>query len=217
MTQVIVRSSANINSGGKTRVAAFTHGGLLLAAALIFPRLMNQIPLACLAAVLLVVGYKLASIKLFRSMWAKGLTQFLPFIATIVAIVMTDLLTGIAIGMALAGFFILYRNYQLPFHMRKHTHEDGRPEVEIIFSEEVSFLNRGRIIHAFQEMQDGTRVILDMRRVVTIDPDVEDAIEDFLTHAPTVDVTVEIHRAETGAFPAPSAPSAPDRLRPAAA
>jgi MFS superfamily sulfate permease-like transporter len=196
VTQVIVRSSANITSGAKTKLSAFVHGLFLLVAVLVFPKLMNQIPLACLAAILLVIGYKLARIELFREMWAKGANQFIPFTVTIAAIVFTDLLMGIGIGLAVAAFFILYRNYQLPFHAKKSTDESGRPRLELLFSEEVTFLNRGRIIHAFQEIEDGTHLVLDLTRVVSIDPDVEDAIADFVAHAPTVDVEVEVRERE---------------------
>jgi MFS superfamily sulfate permease-like transporter len=193
VTQVIVRSSANINSGAKTKLSALVHGLFLVSAALLFPGLMNRIPLACLAAILLVVGYKLARISLFKAMYRKGVSQFLPFMVTVVAIVLTDLLMGIGIGMVVAFFFVLYNNFKLPFHHEERV-VDGRREVEIVFSEEVSFLNRGRIMKALDEVPAGVRLILDESRVVTIDPDVEEVIDDFKEHARTLDIEVEIRR-----------------------
>ena len=191
VTQVIVRSSANINSGGRTKLSALVHGIILLAAAVAFPGLINRIPLACLAAILLVVGYKLARISLFKAMYKKGISQFLPFIVTVIAIVAIDLLMGIGIGMAVAFFFILFNNYKLPFH-RDERDVDGRKEYTLTLSEEVSFLNRGRIMHTLDEIPHGSRLVLDRTRVMTIDPDVEEVIENYKAHAQTIGVDIEI-------------------------
>ena len=209
VTQVIVRSSANINSGGRTKLSAFLHGGMILAAILIFPGLMNRIPLACLAAILLVVGYKLARISLFQSMWKKGFSQFVPFVVTVVAIVFTDLLLGIGIGMAVAIFFILYNNFNLPFHSTERD-VDGRKEVTLLLSEEVSFLNRGRIMMALEAVPDNGKLILDRSRVVSMDLDVQDVINDFMKHAAgeaniEVDIRTRPHVADLGLAEEPKA------------
>ena len=125
LTQVIVRSSANIESGGKTRLASFIHGVLLLACVAAIPGLLNEIPLASLAAILLVIGYRLARVSLFKTMWKEGFWQFVPFIVTIVGLIFTDLLKGIMLGMAVAFFEILIYNYQLDLY-REETAEGIR-------------------------------------------------------------------------------------------
>ena len=102
MTSVIIRSSVNIASGGETRLASFVHGVILLGAVALFPVALSMIPLACLAGILIVIGFKLASPKLFKEMWAAGATSFIPFVVTVAAIVLTDLLVGIMIGLAVA-------------------------------------------------------------------------------------------------------------------
>ncbi len=198
VTQVIVRSSANINSGGKTKTAAFIHGAFIVLAVLLFPQLMNMIPLSCLAAVLIVVGFKLARISLFVQMYKKGQSQFLPFAVTVAAIVFTDLLIGIGIGMAVAMFFVLYNNFRLPFHINHRKDEEGREVYEFLLSEEVSFLNRGRIMRALYDVPKGSHIILDRSRVVSIDPDVVEVINDFRQHVETHgDVVLEIREAKS--------------------
>lgn len=118
ITQVIVRSSTNIQSGGKTKTSAILHGFILLGSAMMIPKLLNLIPLSSLAAILLMVGYKLAKPTLFKQIFKTGWTNFIPFIVTIAAIVLTDLLMGIGIGMAVAVFFVLYENYKKPFFLK---------------------------------------------------------------------------------------------------
>src|SRR5690606_2552934 len=141
ITQVIVRSSANIQSGGKTKLSAIIHGFLLLGSLLLVPSLLRLIPLASLAAVLFVVGYKLAKPDLFVAMWRKGRYQFIPFAATVAGVVFTDLLTGVMIGMAIGIFTILYTNYRVPFHFDPDKYLPGEP-IRIELSEDVSFLNK---------------------------------------------------------------------------
>jgi MFS superfamily sulfate permease-like transporter len=114
ITQVIVRSSANIQSGGRTKASAFIHGALLLICAYAIPKVLNMIPLAALAAILLIVGWKLAKPALFIAMWKKGQSEFIPFTVTVAGIVLTDLLTGIALGLVVAIVYILWDNFKLP-------------------------------------------------------------------------------------------------------
>lgn len=188
VTQVIVRSSANIGSGGKTKISTIFHGLLLLACAILIPGLLNRIPLACLAAVLLVVGYKLAKISLFKSMYRMGWEQFLPFIVTVLAILFTDLLRGIAIGMVLAIFFILRKNYRTSYFFHKEDVHEGE-QIRIILSEEVTFLNKASIQLMLEELPKNSSVLIDGSRSVNIDYDVLEIIHNFREHgAPEMNI-----------------------------
>lgn len=181
VTQVIVRSSANINSGGKTKLSAIIHGLLLVSCALLIPTFLNKIPLACLAAVLLTVGYKLAKVSLFKSMYKIGWDQFIPFIVTVVAILFTDLLKGIAIGMVVAIFFILRRNFRTSYFFHKENVHEGEV-IRIKFSEEVTFLNKASIQLMFEELPENSKVLLDGTGSVNIDYDVLEIIQNFREH-----------------------------------
>lgn len=181
ITQVIVRSSANIQSGGRSKLSAILHGAFLLIFVSLLPGILNLIPLASLAAILFVVGYKLARPALFKQMWNQGLSQFLPFIITIVAIVRTDLLTGIGLGMVAAIFAILRAHYQNShfLHLSESDDESGLHEVSIELAEEVTFLNKGAILKELKAIPAGSVVRLDATRSVFIDPDVLEIIADF--------------------------------------
>ncbi|HCQ15483.1 MAG TPA: hypothetical protein DIU20_04425, partial [Cryomorphaceae bacterium] len=194
ITQVIVRSSANIQSGGRTKASAFIHGLFLLVTVIFIPHLLNLIPLASLAAILFLVGYKLAKPSLFKQIYAMGHAQFIPFIVTIVGIILTDLLTGIGLGMVVAIFYILYNNYKVPYHFNKEQvgNVKGEP-IRIELSEDVSFLNKAGILHTLTQLPDNARVIIDASRTRSMHPDVTEIIEDFKENAKTrnIDITVE--------------------------
>ncbi|MEY2905316.1 MAG: hypothetical protein RJA52_1332 [Bacteroidota bacterium] len=175
ITQVIVRSSANIQSGGKTKMAAILHGILLLFAAMLIPSLLNLIPLATLAAILFMVGYKLAKPSLFKQIYRLGWIQFIPFIITVGGIVFTDLLTGIALGMAVAIFYILRQNFRNPYFIA----EDVVDVIHIKLSEDVSFLNRATIMKTLSEISNNSNVIIDASYSSSIDYDVYEIIRDF--------------------------------------
>jgi len=181
ITQVIVRSSANINSGGKTKAATVVHGVLLLVSVVLLVRFMNLIPLATLASVLLLVGYKLSKVGLYRSMFKLGWDQFLPFAVTIVAILFTDLLKGIAIGMAMAFYFILMRNYKFSYHKRSEQTEEGET-VTLQLSEEVTFLNKGSIQLTLNHLPDNCTVVIDGSGSQNVDYDVMEVIQNFRDH-----------------------------------
>lgn len=191
ITQVIVRSSANIQSGGKTKASAFIHGLLLLISVMTIPVALNLIPLASLAAILFVVGYKLAKPVLFKEMYRKGRAQFIPFIVTILGIIFTDLLIGIALGLVVAIFHILWNNYKTPYHFDPQAYVPGEP-VTIQLSEDVSFLNKAGIMHTLEQLPDATKVIIDASKTQTIHPDVIEIIEDFRENARTRGVEVEL-------------------------
>ena len=190
VTQVIVRSSANIQSGGKTKMASFTHGILILLSAMLIPGVLNMIPLSSLAAILFLVGYKLAKPSLFKEMALKGNAQFYPFVVTILGIVFTDLLIGIGIGLALAVFLILYKNFTTPFSFRED-HQPGKP-IEIKLGENVSFLNKAGIMQALSVIPPGSRVVLDATASKYIHPDVVEILDDFKIHADKTGIELEI-------------------------
>ena len=177
ITQVIVRSSANIAAGGQSKLAAIVHGLLLLISVLFLGSVLNMIPLATLAAILVLVGYKLAKWSLFVEMYRKGLAQFIPFISTIVAVLLTDLLKGIGIGILISIFYILKRNFQNHF-----SKEETRDEYKIILAEEVTFLNKGGILDALQQCKN-KRVIIDASRTISMDSDVLESLKEFKMNA----------------------------------
>lgn len=190
ITQVIVRSSANIQSGGKTKMASFFHGILLLISAMSIPFVLNMIPLASLAAVLLVVGYKLAKPALFKEMFQQGWLQFVPFVVTIVAIVFTDLLTGIGIGMAVAVFFILLNNYRVPYFFRREKNSDGEEIIKIKLSEDVSFLNKAGVLRMLENIPKGSTVEINAEHTMNMDYDVKEIIDNFKKSADFKDIKV---------------------------
>lgn len=191
ITQVIVRSSANIQSGGRTKLSAILHGVLLLAAVVAAPALLNLIPLATLAAILLVVGYKLAKPSLFAAMYQLGPYQFIPFVITVVGILVTDLLVGIGLGMAVAVFFILLTNYRNPYFVDARPHKPGEV-VRLSLSEDVSFLNRATIMRTLNAIPPGTRVEIDATRSVNIDYDVYEILRGFEQRAKLVNIDLTI-------------------------
>jgi MFS superfamily sulfate permease-like transporter len=183
VTAVIVRSSANVTSGAKTKMSAIFHGVLLVLSVLLIPGLLNLIPLACLAAILLQVGYKLAKISLFKNQAKLGWDQFLPFLITILGIVIFDLLIGIGLGMGVAIVYILLRNFQNSHVLKARENVDSPDTLRIILSEEVSFLNKGSLIKTLDEIPDGKHVIIDGSNSKIIDYDVLEVIENFRINA----------------------------------
>lgn len=181
VTQVIVRSSANINSGGKSKLSTILHGVLLFLCVILIPNVLNLIPYASLAAILMMVGYKLSSIGLYKKMYALGWDQFLPFIATIIGVLMTDLLKGIGIGLVFAVFFILRKNYKNNYKIEKND-ENGFPLIRIKLSEEVTFLNKGSILQSLYEVPDNSHLIIDGSNSKAIDFDVLEVIQEFKVH-----------------------------------
>lgn len=178
LTSVIVRSSVNINAGGETKLSAVTHGILLLVCVAFLPAWLNMIPLACLAAILLVTGIKLASPALVRQMWAEGRYQFVPFVLTVTAIVLTDLLVGVLLGLVVSLGFILASNVRRPLRRVVEKHVGGEV-IRIELANQVSFLNRAALDQAFNQVPRGGHLLLDARGTDYIDPDVLGLIRDF--------------------------------------
>ena len=190
VTSVIVRSSVNVNAGNKTRLSTVVHGLLLVGCVLLVPSLLNRIPLASLGAILVMTGFKLASPKLLKQMWDEGRPQFLPFVVTVVAIVATDLLKGIAVGLLVAVGFILHSNLRRPLRRVMEKHVTGEV-LRIELSNQVSFLNRAALESTLHGVPRGGHVLLDASSTDYIDPDILDLLEDFRnTTAPAHGVEV---------------------------
>lgn len=178
ITSVIIRGSVNIHAGAKTKLSAILHGVLLLVTVVALPTALNRIPLSCLAAILLVTGFRLASPKLIRKMWASGRDQFLPFAVTVLAIVFTDLLIGLGIGMAVSLGFILNRQFSRPFRRIDEKHLLG-DVLTIELPDQVSFLNQTAIERVLEDIPRGRHVVLDARRTEYIDPDALALIHEY--------------------------------------
>lgn len=191
MTAVIVRSSANIAAGGQSKMSAFVHGVFLLLSVLFLAGFLNQVPLSALAAVLLMVGYKLTKPTLFKNQFKLGHEQFIPFVVTVLAILFTDLLVGILIGLAVGVFFILKANYKSPYFYHKEEQRD-KDIIRIKLSEHVSFLNKASIVLTLEHLPGNSHVIIDGENSEYIDYDVLEAIQEFKKTAHERNIFVEI-------------------------
>lgn len=192
ITTVIVRSSLNINAGARTKVAAITHGSMLLISVALFPAVLNLIPLSCLAAILLITGVKLASPKLVTRAWREGFDRFVPFAVTVLSIVLTDLVSGLLIGMVTSVGFILWSNVRQPLRQVVEKHMGGEV-IHIELANQVSFLNRAALDRTLNEIPPGGHVLLDARNTDYIDPDVLSMIRDFKEYsAPAHGVEVSL-------------------------
>ncbi len=191
VTQVIVRSSTNIQSGVRTKLSAILHGVILLICAMMIPHVLNLIPLASLAAILLMVGYKLAKPRLFLETYAQGMRQFVPFTVTVVGILLTDLLLGIGIGLSVAIFYILYHNYKKPFLFESGRHLQGN-NIRLELAEDVTFINKASIQRTLSQIPDGSKVTVDASKSVHIDQDVLEIIEEFKTSAPHRNIQLKL-------------------------
>ena len=178
MTSVVVRTSANNAAGAKSKMSAIIHGILLLVSVLAIPSILNKIPLATLAAVLLLVGYKLANPKTIKHFWDKGKYQFIPFIATFVAVVFTDLLKGVALGMIISVIFVLKGNMKRAYNFRKEEYHDG-DIIHIDLAQEVSFLNKSAIKSTLLAIPENSKVVINATDTVYIVHDVLDLIREF--------------------------------------
>jgi carbonic anhydrase len=192
VTSVIIRGSVNVNSGAETRLSAIIHGMLLLVCVMFVPYLLNMIPLSCLAAILLMTGFKLASPKLLVSTYREGWPQFLPFVITVVAIVSTDLLIGISIGMFVSLLFILASSLSVPVRQIIEKHVGGEIR-HIELANQVSFLNRAALERTLRSAPSGSQILLDARRTNYIDPDILSLIREFKdVTAPALEVQLSL-------------------------
>ncbi len=194
ITQVIVRSTVNVQAGAQTRGSAIMHGLLLLVCIASVPQLLNLIPLSVLAAVLLVTGYKLSKPALFRAMWSYGPHQFLPFVVTVLGVVFTDLLMGVGMGLAVAIFILLQANYRNSHFLRIEEGLTGRERhvITMHLAEEVTFLNKAAIKKELAQIPDGSVLIIDQSNCVYLNHDVAEIIAGFARTAAQRGITVEI-------------------------
>lgn len=194
MTAVIVRSSANVNAGGKTKLSVVLHGFLLLLALFAFPAILNHIPLPTLAAILVVTGYKLCKPSLFLEHKKRGSSQLIPFLTTVVAILLTDLLVGIIIGMSVSLFFLLRRSRKINRSLTCDigTHQGNRA-VKISLNEQVTFLNKPALLSTFDRIPENSHVIIDGTGAKFIDIEVLDLIKDFCSKAGRLNIRPVLH------------------------
>lgn len=192
ITQVIVRSSANISFGAKTKISAILHGFFLLISAVTIASVLNMIPLSSLAAILFMVGYKLAKPSLFKQMFKLGGEQFVPFIVTIIAILATDLLKGITAGMIVGGFYALLHSYRNSYHLKDViTSENGQQIHHLVLAEEVSFFNKASVVNALDSIPANSKVIIDCTNSKSIAYDVVELIKEYEINSKTKNITVE--------------------------
>jgi len=192
LTSVIVRSSANSGAGAKSKMSTIIHGILLLVSVLAIPMILNKIPLATLAAILILVGYKLAKPATFKHFWKKGKYQFVPFIATLLAVVFLDLLKGVALGIIISVIFVLKGNLKRAYYFRKEEYADG-DVIHIDLAQEVSFLNKAAIKETLNQIPENSKVIIDAKDTVYIAHDILDLIHEFkTTKAPDNNIKVKL-------------------------
>ncbi len=192
ITQVIVRSSANIQSGGKTKASAIIHGMLLLISVVLIPGLLNMIPLSVLAAILLIVGFKLAKPGLFKVMYGLGWKQFVPFMVTVLGIVFTDLLIGIGMGLAVGIVVILIKSYQNSHFLHVEDNSNGRHKIKMTLAEEVTFFNKGAILKELDQLPVNSFLELDVRKTRYLDNDIIEILEDFAIKAKNRNIDIKL-------------------------
>lgn len=204
ITQVVVRSSANIQSGGRTKMSAILHAVWLLLAVVFIPNLLNLIPLAVLAGVLFIVGFKLAKPSLFASMFKLGSSQFLPFIVTVLGIVLTDLLTGIGLGLLVGLAVVLINSFKNSHFLHTIRSEEGLEKyIKMTLAEEVTFFNKGAILKSLNEIEPDTNLEIDIRKSKFLDYDILEILQDFAIKAKNRNINIVIV-SKLGEFENPS-------------
>jgi len=195
MTSVIVRSSANVYAGGRTRIASISHGLFLFISVLAIPSILGMIPLASLAAILILVGYKLANVKLIKQVWASGYDQFLPFAITVLGVVMFDLLTGVLIGTVVGLIVVLIMNHHLAFTLIK-----DNEAYYLRFAKDVTFLQKIAMKRELARLPDNSDIIIDGGGSMFIDHDIIEMLEDFRRSARDRHIKIELRNFPTTKF-----------------
>ncbi|MEP1096669.1 MAG: SulP family inorganic anion transporter [Cyclobacteriaceae bacterium] len=196
VTQVIVRSSANIQSGANTKLSAIFHGILLLTSVILIPNVLNLIPLSSLAAILILVGFKLAKPALFKQMFSAGRSEFVPFAVTILGIIFTDLLIGIVMGLVVGIFEILYSNSKKPYALT-HMEENGSSKMHIELAENLTFLSKASMMETISHIPDNSKVHIDASRSYFIHPDIREIISDFKKNSEYRNIQLEVTGLDT--------------------
>ena len=192
VTQVIVRSSANIQSGGKSKASAVIHGFLLLISVVVIPTVLNRIPLSVLAAILFIVGYKLAKPSTFKAMYNAGWMQFVPFITTIVGIVFIDLLWGIGLGLAVGIFIVLFKSFKNSHFLHKEGEDVDDGKIKMTLAEEVTFFNKASILKELDELPPNSFLELDVRKTRFLDNDIIEILDDFAFKAKERNIHIKL-------------------------
>ncbi|MCA0931264.1 SulP family inorganic anion transporter [Lutimonas saemankumensis] len=192
ITQVIVRSSANIQSGGQSKMSAIIHGLFLLVSVILIPNLLNMIPLSVLAAILLVVGFKLAKPALFKSMYELGWKQFVPFVVTVLGIIFTDLLVGIGLGLLVGIIVILFKSYQNSHFLHKEGEDVDDGKIKMTLAEEVTFFNKGAILKELDRLPEDSFLELDVTNTKYLDNDVIEILDDFVVKAEERNISIKL-------------------------
>jgi MFS superfamily sulfate permease-like transporter len=192
ITQVIVRSSANIQSGGRSKMSAIIHGFFLLISVILIPTLLNKIPLSVLAAILLIVGYKLAKPALFKQMYDLGWKQFIPFTVTVLGIIFIDLLYGIGLGLLVGIVVILIKSYQNSHFLHIEDKSNGKHKIKMTFAEEVTFFNKGAILKELDSLPIDTFLEIDVRKTRYLDNDIIEILDDFAFKAKERNIDIKL-------------------------
>jgi MFS superfamily sulfate permease-like transporter len=192
ITQVIVRSSANVQSGAKSKTSTIIHGFLLLISVILIPALLNKIPLSVLAAILLVVGYKLAKPSTFKTMYSLGWKQWVPFIVTVIGIVFTDLLFGIGLGLAVGIVIVLIKSYQNSHFLHIEDKSNGKQKMKMTLAEEVTFINKGAILKELDRIPENSYLELDVQKTRYLDNDIIEILDDFAFKAKTRNIDIKL-------------------------
>ncbi|NRA94082.1 MAG: SulP family inorganic anion transporter, partial [Psychroserpens sp.] len=192
ITQVIVRSSANIQSGGRSKASAIIHGFFLLISVITIPKILNYIPLSVLAAVLFIVGYKLAKPSTFKAMYKGGWTQFVPFIVTVLGIVFLDLLKGIGLGLGVGIFVVLFKSFKNSHFLHIEDVSNGKQKMKMTLAEEVTFFNKGAILKELDNLPENSYLELDVRNTQYLDSDIIEILEDFAVRAKAKHIDIKL-------------------------
>jgi MFS superfamily sulfate permease-like transporter len=192
ITQVIVRSSTNIQAGGRTKLAPIMHGLFILSSIILIPTFLNQIPLAVLAAILFIVGFKLAKPAIFKQQFKLGKSQFLPFVITTFGIVFTDLLVGIALGLAVGVVVILLNNYKNSHFLHIEDKSNGKHKIKMTLAEEVTFLNKGAILRELNNLPENTFLELDVRKTKVLDYDILEILDEYAIKAKNRNIVIKL-------------------------
>jgi MFS superfamily sulfate permease-like transporter len=208
VTSVVVRTAANVEAGGRTRMSAMIHGVLLLSCVVVLPRILSLTPLASLATILILVGYKLTKPELYRAMYSQGWSQFLPFIFTVLAVVFTDLLTGVTLGVICGVFFVIRTNHHEAITV---VHQDSNYLFR--FMKDASFINKNEFRSKLRKLPNGAHVVIDGSRALFIDHDIMEIVTDFQQLAPHKNIQIElkqweIHQRKGGKHGTPQAVAA---------
>jgi len=193
ITQVIVRSSANIQSGGRSKMSAIVHGLLLLISVILIPTLLNKIPLSVLAAILFIVGFKLANPSTFKTMFKLGWKQWVPFMATVLPMAITgNLLLGIGLGLAVGIFVILLKSFQNSHFLNIENTSGGNDHIKMTLAEEVTFFNKGAILKELDELKENSFLELDVTKTYYLDNDIIEILEDFSVKAKSRNINIKL-------------------------